>query len=221
LQGKHSEAEIIGALKQTMPNIISAIKHQWNTRIVSARKRMWDKLYASGFGYQLSLPGEQEHNQALVDFMVSANKNTTILDVGCGEGLLLDYLGRWGYQKYLGIDISDVALRNASKRANSKTSFVSGLAESFVPNGQFDSIIFDECLYCFADPMQVIRRYERYLTPDGVMLVSLFTKTERIKLIATEISKGFRVMRRASVKNGEDTWECFMLGRAGGKKNEG
>jgi 2-polyprenyl-3-methyl-5-hydroxy-6-metoxy-1,4-benzoquinol methylase len=103
LQGKHSEAEIIGALKQTMPNIISAIKHQWNTRIVSARKRMWDKLYASGFGYQLSLPGEQEHNQALVDFMVSANKNTTILDVGCGEGLLLDYLGRWGYQKYLGI----------------------------------------------------------------------------------------------------------------------
>jgi 2-polyprenyl-3-methyl-5-hydroxy-6-metoxy-1,4-benzoquinol methylase len=172
---------------------------------------MWDRQYASGFGDQLNLPEEQEHNQTLVDFMVSANKNKTILDVGCGEGLLLDYLDRWGYQRYVGIDFSDVALRNASKRANSKTSFVSALAESFVPDSQFDSIIFNECLYYFEDPLQVIRRYERYLAPDGVMLVSLFTKTERIKLLAAEISKGFRVTRNASVTNGAGTWECSML----------
>jgi 2-polyprenyl-3-methyl-5-hydroxy-6-metoxy-1,4-benzoquinol methylase len=174
---------------------------------------MWDRQYASGFGHQLNLPEEQEHNQTLVHFIVSANKNKTILDVGCGEGLLLDYLHRWGYQRYVGIDFSDVALRNASKRANSKTSFVSALAESFVPDSQFDSIIFNECLYCFEDPLQVIRRYERYLAPDGVMLVSLFTKTERIKLLAAEISKGFRVMRNASVTNGTGTWECSMLGQ--------
>ena len=217
----YSGVHIFGAFKQIMPNIIAAIKRKWTTRIAGARKRMWDKLYASGFGYQLSLRGEQKHNQTLVDFMVSANKNQTILEVGCGEGLLLDYLDRWGYQKYVGIDFSDVALRNASKRANSKTSFVSGLAESFVPDGQFDAIVFNECLYYFDDPMQVIHRYERYLTPDGVMLVSLFTKTEKIKLLAGEISKGFRVMRKASVTNGEDRWECFMLGRTGGKRNEG
>jgi 2-polyprenyl-3-methyl-5-hydroxy-6-metoxy-1,4-benzoquinol methylase len=211
-KGKDSEPEITGALKRTVPNIISAIKHQWNTRMAGARKRMWDRQYASGFGYQLKLPREQEHNQTLIDFMVSANKNKTILDVCCGEGLLLDYLDRCGYQKYVGIDFSDVALRNASKRANSKTSFVSGLAESFVPDGQFDSIIFNECLYYFADPLQVIRRYERYLTQDGVMLVSLFAKTERIKLLAAEISKGFQVTRSAYVRNGTDTWECSMLG---------
>jgi 2-polyprenyl-3-methyl-5-hydroxy-6-metoxy-1,4-benzoquinol methylase len=200
-----------------MPNIIGAIKLKWNTILVGTRKRMWDRQYASGFGYQLRLPEEQEHNQTLVEFMVSASKNKTILDVGCGEGLLLDYLDRWGYQKYVGIDFSDVALRNASKRANAKTSFVSGLAESFVPDGQFDSIIFNESLYCFADPLQVIHRYERYLTPDGVMLVSLFTKTERIKLLALEIPKGFNVARSASVTNGAGTWECSMFGRVIGR----
>jgi 2-polyprenyl-3-methyl-5-hydroxy-6-metoxy-1,4-benzoquinol methylase len=194
-----------------MPNIISAIKHKWNTRILGARKRMWDGQYASGLGHQLNLPQEQEHHQTLVDFMVSAHKNKTILDVGCGEGVLLDYLDRCGYQKYVGIDFSDVALRNASKRANSKVSFVSGLAESFVPEGQFDSIVFDESLYYFEDPLQVLHRYERYLAPDGVMLVSLFTKTERIKLLAAEISKGFSVTRNASVTNGTGTWECSML----------
>jgi 2-polyprenyl-3-methyl-5-hydroxy-6-metoxy-1,4-benzoquinol methylase len=197
-----------------MPNILSALKLKWNTILVGARKRMWDRQYASGFGYQLRLQEEQEHNQTLVEFMVSANKNKTILDVGCGEGLLLDYLDRWGYQKYVGIDFSDVALRNASKRANAKTSFVSGLAESFVPDGQFDSIIFNECLYCFADPLQVIHRYEQYLTPHGVMLVSLFTKTERVKLLAAELPKHFRIARNATITNEAGTWECAMLARA-------
>jgi 2-polyprenyl-3-methyl-5-hydroxy-6-metoxy-1,4-benzoquinol methylase len=200
-----------------MPNILSALKLKWNTILVGARKRMWDRQYASGFGYQLRLPEEQEHNQTLVEFMVSANKNKTILDVGCGEGLLLDYLDRWGYQKYVGIDFSDVALRNASKRANAKTSFVSGLAESFVPDGQFDSIIFNECLYCFADPWQVIHRYEQYLTPHGVMLVSLFTKTERVKLLAAELPKHFRIARNATITNEAGTWECAMLARADGR----
>jgi len=57
----------------------------------------------------------------------------------------------------------------------------------------------------------VIDRYERYLAADGVILVSLFTKTDRVKLLAVEISKSFKVMRNAVVTNGKGTWECFML----------
>jgi ubiquinone/menaquinone biosynthesis C-methylase UbiE len=157
------------------------------------------------------LPEESEHFQTLVEFMVSANKNRAILDVCCGEGLLLDSLEPWGYRKYLGFDFSEVALKNASKRANSKTSFVNALAESFVPDDQFDAIVFNECLYYLRDPLGVMRRFERYLAPDGVMLVSLFTKTERIELLAAQISQSFRVTRRASVTNGAGTWECSML----------
>lgn len=194
-----------------MQNIIAAIKRRWKSRSVSARQRMWDGEYASGFGDRLRLPDDQEHNRMLVDFMVSSNKNKTILDVCCGEGALLDALEPQGYQKYVGFDFSDVALRNVAKRADSRTSFVKGLAESFIPDGRFDSIVFNECLYCLADPLQVVRRYERYLLPDGVILVSLFTQTETIKLLAAEISKTFKVARHDTVTNGTGTWTCSML----------
>jgi len=194
-----------------MRNIFGAISQKWKMRARSAREKMWDSEYASGFGNLLKLPEAVEHNLTLVDFMTSAKKDRTILDVCCGEGILLDSLEHTGYQRYLGFDFSDVALRNASKRANPRTSFTRGIAETFVPDGRFDSIVFNECLYCLAEPLRVIRRYEQYLAADGVMLVSLFTKTERVKRLAAEISRSFKVIRNASVTNGQGTWECFML----------
>lgn len=172
---------------------------------------MFDREYVSGFGDRLEAPENLEHYRMLVEFMVDAGKNQRILDVGCGEGLLLDCLEGCGYQKYVGIDFSEVALRNASKRANAKTSFVNGPAESFSPDDLFESIVFNELLYCLTDPLRVIRRYERFLAPGGVMLVSLFTKTERIQLLAAEVSRKFTVTRHAAVANAGGTWDCSML----------
>jgi ribosomal protein L11 methylase PrmA len=71
----------------------------------------------------------------LVEFMTSVDKNKTILDVGCGEGLLVDFLHKCGYEHYFGFDFSDVALQNAAKRADSKTVFTKGFVESFVLDG--------------------------------------------------------------------------------------
>jgi ribosomal protein L11 methylase PrmA len=65
----------------------------------------------------------------LVEFMTSVDKNKAILDVGCGEGLLLDFLQECGYEHYLGFNFSDVALENAAKRADSKTAFSKGFVE--------------------------------------------------------------------------------------------
>ena len=194
-----------------MQNIFGAISQKWKMRARSAREKMWDREYSSGFGNLLKLPEAVEHNSTLVDFMTSAKKDRTILDVCCGEGILLDSLEHIGYQRYLGFDFSEVALKTASKRANAKTSFTRGIAETFIPDGCFQSIVFNECLYCLAEPVRVIRRFEQYLEPDGVTLISLFTKTERVKLLAAAISTKFKVMRNASVTNGQGTWECFML----------
>jgi 2-polyprenyl-3-methyl-5-hydroxy-6-metoxy-1,4-benzoquinol methylase len=194
-----------------MRDVISTLQSRWRNRSVNARRQLWDREYASGFGEQLNLPEEREHNLTLVEFMVNANKNNKILDVGCGEGLLLDSLEHWGYQRYVGIDFSNVALLNASKRATPQTSFVNGLAESFIPDHQFDSIVFNESLYYLQNPLQVIRRYDSYLTPDGAMLVSLFTKTERIQLLDAAIRKCFNIARSACVTNKKGTWNCCML----------
>jgi 2-polyprenyl-3-methyl-5-hydroxy-6-metoxy-1,4-benzoquinol methylase len=73
-----------------MQNIFGAISQKWKMRAIRKRKQMWDSEYASGFGELLKLPEAVEHNLTLVDFMTSVQKNTTILDVCCGEGILLD-----------------------------------------------------------------------------------------------------------------------------------
>jgi len=194
-----------------MMNILSALRERWNTRSAGATKRMWNREYASGFGSVLETPENREHYLMLADFLVEAGKNKSILDVCCGEGLLVDFIEPHGYERYVGFDFSEVALKSASRRANAKTEFAHAQAESFAPEGKFDSIVFNECLYCFADPLRVIRRYEDYLAPEGVMVVSLFTKTDRVKAIASDISKNLTVARNASVTNATGTWECMLI----------
>jgi len=196
-----------------MRNIFRALREKWATRTVEARKKLWDREYALGFGERLKLPEELDHHQKLVEFLVDGEKNKRILDVGCGEGLILDFLQ--GYESYLGVDFSEVALQAASKRADAKTVFVQAEAESFVPAGEFDAIIFNECLYCFAEPLEVARHYGRFLRGDGVMVVSLFVKTERVKRLGEELSKRYEVVRKVVVKNERGSWECILFKEKG------
>jgi 2-polyprenyl-3-methyl-5-hydroxy-6-metoxy-1,4-benzoquinol methylase len=51
------------------------------------QKKDVGKEYASGFGSHLKLSDARGHNDMLVEFMTSVDKNKAILDVGCGEGL--------------------------------------------------------------------------------------------------------------------------------------
>jgi 2-polyprenyl-3-methyl-5-hydroxy-6-metoxy-1,4-benzoquinol methylase len=97
-------------------NIIAAIKQKWTNRSVRSRQRLWDKEYAHGFGDLLKLPQERAHYATLIDFMVSAAKNKTILDVCCGEGALLDLLETCGYQKYLGVGAKQMQASEEQKK---------------------------------------------------------------------------------------------------------
>jgi len=196
-----------------MRDFVAALRHKWTKRSAPARQRMWDQQYASGFGDLLSRREEQQRYATLVDFMVSAEKNQAILDVGCGEGILLDFLEPFGYQQYLGFDFSAVAIQNASKRANARATFVRGSAESFVPDGRFDCIVFNECLYYLPDPMPVLRRFVPYLARDGVIIVSMLMKTDSVKRLASEVCRTYAVDRSASSTYPDGTPVRTMLAR--------
>jgi SAM-dependent methyltransferase len=192
-----------------MANILKAWRAKWAAREVLARKKLWDNEYASGFGEQLKLPGEAEHHCMLVEFLVKAGKNKKILDVGCGEGLILDYLK--DYESYLGVDFSEVALRAASRRADAKTAFVQAEAESFVPAREFDAIIFNESLYYFKEPLKVAAHYEKFLQSDGVLAVSIFMKTNNVRRLAADLAKRYEVLREESIQNERGSWQCLVL----------
>jgi SAM-dependent methyltransferase len=126
---------------------------------------------------------------------------------------LLDFLQECGYEHYLGFDFSDVALENAVKRADSKTAFTKGFVEFFVPDGHFDAIAFNECLYWFSESLKMLRRYETFLVDGGVILVSLLTMNEKSRALDAEIASQFNVIRSEKITNATGTWSCRMIKR--------
>jgi SAM-dependent methyltransferase len=98
----------------------------------------------------------------------------TILDVGCGEGLLANKLKVLPYRQFVGVDISSAAIANAQRLlGDARTAFVAADAHDFVPETAFDVIIFNQCLYYMSDPVGMIRRYAKFLKPSGRIIVSL------------------------------------------------
>jgi SAM-dependent methyltransferase len=98
----------------------------------------------------------------------------TILDVGCGAGLLTQKLKVLPYERFLGIDISPVAIAEAQKLVDARTQFAVADAQAFVADAPFDMIVFNQCLYYMSDPLATIRHYGSFLTSGGRMIVSMY-----------------------------------------------
>lgn len=113
-----------------------------------------------------------------------------ILDLGCGPGNTANELPESAYKSYVGVDISEVALRKAAQRTarsarDSKNRFVCADFLNYVPTGQFDVILFRESMYHV--PLGKVKltldHYSQYLAANGVFVVRMFTanngKTKR------------------------------------------
>lgn len=98
----------------------------------------------------------------------------TLLEVGCGKGLLIERLHQDKYSKYIGIDISKEAIKRASTKANEKTIFLNIEGSNFVTEERFDAIIIVETLYYFEDPVQMLQYYEQFLKDDGLFIISMY-----------------------------------------------
>jgi 2-polyprenyl-3-methyl-5-hydroxy-6-metoxy-1,4-benzoquinol methylase len=135
----------------------------------------WEDEYGSGKWSYMNGLHELGRYSIIVGYCGFFKADGAILDVGCGEGILQQKLAPTGYRRYLGIDLSEVALAKAMFRADQRTEFQLGNIESFTPEGKFDIIIFNEILYYCSNPTAVIRRLACCLEPDGVMIASIWT----------------------------------------------
>ncbi len=105
----------------------------------------------------------------------------TILEIGCGEGILQERLCPSGYARYVGVDVSEEAIRRAAHKQNEKTCFVREDASIYSSEERFDLIVFNECLEYFDDPLGAVRRYERFLEQDGFYIVSMFAGIDTLR----------------------------------------
>ena len=100
--------------------------------------------------------------------------NATILDVGCGNGIISRGIGSKGFT-VLGIDVSDKAIEKARELntlPNVKFEIIS--AEQLVNDGKtYQGVICSEVLEHLNQPEKLLNTLYQSLTDDGILIVTV------------------------------------------------
>ena len=177
--------------------------------MIRSSKEIWDSQYQSRQWEYLTDILEVPRYSVILGFLLHGGCSR-VLDIGCGQAIVLSYLRRVGYRRYVGIDISSVALATSASLADDNTEFVTGDIESLSPLGQFDAVLFNECLYYFVDPLDVIRRCTHSLTSGGIFIVSLFLSQPIAPSVRLQIQSEHRCLEEVLITNTRGCWSCSM-----------
>ncbi len=138
--------------------------------------------------------------------------NARILDLGCGEGVLLERFTPSDYSYYQGIDISDVAIDNARKNGKSKAFFMTGDLNTLYIEEKFDVIIYNESLYYLTSPKNAVKSILKNLNPDGIVIVSNFNKYgKEATTLWSDLSEILDLKGKSNVSNiNGDSWTVHV-----------
>jgi SAM-dependent methyltransferase len=136
---------------------------------------VWETEYRAGRWDYLGGTHEAARYGVVAAYVHHHLPQASILDVGCGEAILLRHLDPARITRYVGVDVAATALERAVRIA-APTSLVCSSLEAFTPapDDRFDAIVFNEVLFFTEDPMAELVRYRRSLAPGGVIIVSLY-----------------------------------------------
>lgn len=133
--------------------------------------------------YTVSYPGANLFrryfpNSALESTLIAANKNkqSRILDVGCGDGQLLKSLARIGMKNLTGVD----PLLSTNQNSQG-VNLISG--DISIINGEFDLITFHHSLEHIQYPQSILKYAKKLLAPGGRVLIRIPTRDSLAYLI--------------------------------------
>jgi 2-polyprenyl-3-methyl-5-hydroxy-6-metoxy-1,4-benzoquinol methylase len=136
----------------------------------------WDLQHRMGWWTRrLASDTERLRYQTLGAAICSTGGSGSLLDLGCGHGLLADHLGEGLLRLYTGVDFSSAAIaagRQTHEPAGAR--FIAADLRYWTPPEKVDTMVFNEVLYYFARPPSLIRRYSGWLSPGGCVFVSMY-----------------------------------------------
>ncbi|MDZ4758491.1 MAG: class I SAM-dependent methyltransferase [Bacteroidota bacterium] len=188
-----------------MQKIRSFIKR----KIFRIDKDRWDYQYAKGNWEGLKSEDELQRIYIARDLIIKYGWKGNILEIGCGEGIFFNIIPTDQYTYYEGIDISEIAINKTPEIANTK--FAAADMENYQPTiNSFNYIIMNEVLYYSKNPMQLLKKYHPYLSPNGVFLIGMYI-SEKSEGIWKSIDENYSVIESVSIKQGDKTWLYKVL----------
>jgi cyclopropane fatty-acyl-phospholipid synthase-like methyltransferase len=137
-----------------------------------------------GIGGKLVTAVMNKQNRPLYDdtaVSLSLKDNDSVLDIGCGNGFMLELLAKTYNCRFDGIDVAEDAVRAAKRRCRSyindkrmQISLQDGAAMSF-DDGSFDKAYSINVAYFWSDLFAQMTEIHRVLRPKGVFYNTLYT----------------------------------------------
>jgi len=151
------------------------------------KKDYWDNLWKKSKKKKLlDIYNKSAYNYVTIEMHkyfqnIFKDKNTTnksILEIGCGDSVWLEYFHTHFNLKITGLDYSDIGCVNVKRlldNANIEADII--CADLFNPPndmlGKFDYIVSFGVLEHFNDTSKVITAFHKYLKPDGVVITNI------------------------------------------------
>ena len=171
-----------------------------------APREDWDDQYAAGRWDVMHEPDELPRYRAVAGFLRAVRPGARVLDVGCGDGNLIEHLDGLGLAGYTGVDLSPTAVERARARSSGEgIELVVADAERWEPPGRYDAIVLNESLYYFERPLEGALRWRRWLADDGVLVVSSF-RTRRSDAIRRRLLAAWPARDEATIRGPKGTW---------------
>jgi SAM-dependent methyltransferase len=134
---------------------------------------VWDEAWTGSELDHYADVDELPRYAVLVGYLRSLDPGWTVLDVGCGSGLMRTHIDGLDFSRYLGVDVSATAIERAAGLADDRTSFLVGELPP-AETGTFDVAVLNEVLYYADDPGATLDRIAARLTPGGHVLTSIW-----------------------------------------------
>lgn len=180
------------------------------SRLIKGSPERLDLKYKTGFWENLKSVDELAHYSVVAGYFLFLKKGGTVLDIGCGEGILQERLGTHNYAHYTGFDLAAEAVITAKMKENITTSFLVADMKTFTSSEKFDAIIFNEVIY-YSNVLNTLNRYSAFLKPDGVFILSNFD-SQNDKINWNEIAGRFQLYDETTVINKNGTrWVVKVL----------
>ena len=164
-------------------------------------KSKWDEEYFNGKWNYLLSDAINEKNTLITSIAFSKFQNPKILDIGCGNGALLQSIKKEKFGYYLGIDKSEIALELINqelKDLNNVELLAKDIDEIDFKN-YFDCVIFNEVLYYISKPINTLKRVLNYVNKESIIIISM-TQNPNNKKIWENLNKIISEVNRFEIK---------------------